>query len=825
MATNEDLTEADIDAMKTWEVYKLLGDFGVDAGSLDDPKDAKTALKEKVQELRGEAKQATSPDERADIDAMKPGKVYKLLGEFGIDVEDFDDLEDAKTALKEKIRELEKAAEKATSPEQVAEMMADVANSYRAKRELLLRRCRDVIAYLPKLDQSDIEKLNKRFERDVMEILEEVKGHLSKDDCPILVAGETSAGKSRFLNLLLGVDILPVAHMGSTSTICEVKYGETRRAVVHLREADPDTGSDLVTLTLSSDPEECRQQLEPYIHLKTTARDTLPKANKIEIFWPLAFLKGGVTIVDSPGVGESDMMDEVVAGYITSAFAFIYIIASSSAGGTQRDRLGLLVEKCKERGARSELEQFDPTKAIFVCNKWDLVPVGDREEVKGETIRKLGEMWTGLSETQVYVHSNEDAVKGGFRSADFTKLLDGIYELLPQSLHHKLSTQYRRMVGILEEALTYVRMKLNDAYRNLNKDGRRAARMEAQQALSRFDTFTAGIIKELRDFLEDAKKAGVTIIAEVLQDDKLKEYLSKSQSLLRNDETKLKPAIVRYLTEKHQPSRDLIRGTNEQFKKKHREIVARVNSEYNKRMRAMTGRRCQFVEKECILFLDDVVEPVTRQLVSSFGRGRRLRSSESALAALRKDEEMNAIAEHSLWWSFKPLEFFESELRVIKQLDRRCIEERFAETRSQEDLVSTYKPQASDITLLLGGLAMVELREMRKYEFDLDGVIGWPDPQNKIAVGSYGEVYRVQVQRDGASVRAALKVGAYPYDITSEKNAWEFLTEEDNLRKLRGAHIVEYYGTACGREGDGLRLGLIMELCEGTLESRIIGQR
>ncbi|CAH3120319.1 unnamed protein product, partial [Pocillopora meandrina] len=46
----------------------------------------------------------------------------------------------------------------------------------------------------------------------------------------------------------------------------------------------------------------------------------------------------GVVIVDSPGVGESDIMDEIVLNYLPNAFAFIYVINSSNAGGVQTDR-------------------------------------------------------------------------------------------------------------------------------------------------------------------------------------------------------------------------------------------------------------------------------------------------------------------------------------------------------------------------------------------------------------------------------------------------------------------------------------------------------
>ena len=47
----------------------------------------------------------------------------------------------------------------------------------------------------------------------------------------------------------------------------------------------------------------------------------------------------GVTIIDSPGVGESEVMDEVVTEYLPQAFGFIYVINSANAGGVQKDRV------------------------------------------------------------------------------------------------------------------------------------------------------------------------------------------------------------------------------------------------------------------------------------------------------------------------------------------------------------------------------------------------------------------------------------------------------------------------------------------------------
>ena len=55
----------------------------------------------------------------------------------------------------------------------------------------------------------------------------------------------------------------------------------------------------------------------------------------------------GIVIIDSPGVGESDIMDEIVTEYLPRAFAFIYTINSSNAGGVQKDRVSDYLVKLK----------------------------------------------------------------------------------------------------------------------------------------------------------------------------------------------------------------------------------------------------------------------------------------------------------------------------------------------------------------------------------------------------------------------------------------------------------------------------------------------
>ena len=60
--------------------------------------------------------------------------------------------------------------------------------------------------------------------------------------------------------------------------------------------------------------------------------------NQSQLF--ILFQKG-IVIIDSPGVGESDIMDEIVTQYLPQAFAFLYVINSANAGGVQKDRVSI----------------------------------------------------------------------------------------------------------------------------------------------------------------------------------------------------------------------------------------------------------------------------------------------------------------------------------------------------------------------------------------------------------------------------------------------------------------------------------------------------
>ena len=51
---------------------------------------------------------------------------------------------------------------------------------------------------------------------------------------------------------------------------------------------------------------------------------------------------------------------------------------------------------------------FDPTRTIFVCNKWDQVPVAEEETVWNNTVKKLEYHWPNFSESQMFKLSTKE---------------------------------------------------------------------------------------------------------------------------------------------------------------------------------------------------------------------------------------------------------------------------------------------------------------------------------------------------------------------------------------------------------------------------------
>lgn len=91
-----------------------------------------------------------------------------------------------------------------------------------------------------------------------------------------LFAGETSAGKSSLLNLIIGDEILPNGVLSSTFPICQIFNSVEKKVVVINKNGEQKCLND-VTLTTLSEYIDCS--------------DSKQNCERVDIYWPLPMLK------------------------------------------------------------------------------------------------------------------------------------------------------------------------------------------------------------------------------------------------------------------------------------------------------------------------------------------------------------------------------------------------------------------------------------------------------------------------------------------------------------------------------------------------------
>lgn len=173
----------------------------------------------------------------------------------------------------------------------------------------------------------------------------------------VAVMGSFSVGKSTFLNALMGRALLPVHSNRSTGVITEISYGEQPRATVHRKHGAP------LTIAL--------EDIGPYIRLETTAGGATPPrdvlAIKLELELPL--LREGLTIVDTPGLLDSEAMTERTFAELKQCDLAVMVLAADRILGEP------------ERLAAERVSALLGGNLVFVLNRLGLIDAEERGDV------------------------------------------------------------------------------------------------------------------------------------------------------------------------------------------------------------------------------------------------------------------------------------------------------------------------------------------------------------------------------------------------------------------------------------------------------------
>ncbi|XP_069121689.1 bacterial dynamin-like protein [Argopecten irradians] len=220
---------------------------------------------------------------------------------------------------------------------------------------------------------------------------------LTEADRPILVIGETSAGKSSFLNLLIGRKVLPELTRPCTHCMCCIKKGTTLEARVSSFNSSKLSEPQIISGVGKSD-KEFRAQLQELVNEDNCER-TLDRC--IEIFVPSSILEDKVYLVDTPGFGENERVTKSLVKYLPKAIGIIFILNATVSLGIADDRGVLILDEIKRLREEGKIPSFDPTKVLFIANKWDQVTIDEREVHRREMIEKMKAVWPNFQEDQL----------------------------------------------------------------------------------------------------------------------------------------------------------------------------------------------------------------------------------------------------------------------------------------------------------------------------------------------------------------------------------------------------------------------------------------
>ncbi|MFK0003833.1 dynamin family protein [Paenarthrobacter sp. NPDC090522] len=169
---------------------------------------------------------------------------------------------------------------------------------------------------------------------DLRRRLEQTRGRLRDPSVRVIVVGEFKQGKSKLINALVNAPVCPVDDDIATSVPTVVKHGDPASAAVLVPKDTPGQGDTPSLENPPGDPQLERRpvdinQLAAYVSEAGNPGNT-KNLVAAEVALPRQLLAGGLTIVDSPGVGglgSSHTLTTLTA--LPSAHAVVFVSDAS----------------------------------------------------------------------------------------------------------------------------------------------------------------------------------------------------------------------------------------------------------------------------------------------------------------------------------------------------------------------------------------------------------------------------------------------------------------------------------------------------------------
>ncbi|WP_276948890.1 dynamin family protein [Enterocloster lavalensis] len=184
----------------------------------------------------------------------------------------------------------------------------------------------------------------------------ETAEHLRNNIFSVGVVGEFKRGKSTVINALLGQDILPRDIKPCSASLNRVTYDMKPHAEIIFKNGEK-----------KAVPVE---EIEDYVtKLTEKSRKLSATVQEARLYYPCAYCRNGVEIIDTPGLNDDDNMTAITFSVLPQLDASIMVISPLSP-----------FSQYEEDFLRSRLLTSDLGRVMFVINMMDLIDEEDQEK-------------------------------------------------------------------------------------------------------------------------------------------------------------------------------------------------------------------------------------------------------------------------------------------------------------------------------------------------------------------------------------------------------------------------------------------------------------
>ena len=253
---------------------------------------------------------------------------------------------------------------------------------------------------------------------------------LAQDDITVAIVGRFKAGKSSFINHLIGRPILPIGVVPVTTVVTEIRFGPTERAEVHF---------------LDGQRKELRvDDIGSYVSERENPENH-KRAAAITVELPCLAGFRGLTFVDTPGL-ESVLAHDTDASMRWLPNAGLALVAVSVDPPLSQRDIELL----------RKLYQYTPSVSILLT-KVDLLDATERSEVLEFVRTQLARSFTQPPEVLAY------SVRPGFEELRAQLEQNLIRRTLAEFGVQRRAIVARKIGTLLSECADYVTLNLKSA--------------------------------------------------------------------------------------------------------------------------------------------------------------------------------------------------------------------------------------------------------------------------------------------------------------------------------------------------------------------------